>query len=183
MTFSSHFTIPGGGAQQWLRPLAGLLPVLAGVGLFVAVVAGSGAQTTDCVPPATTVCPLGLNRPEAAVLNDASIPHVWSVEVPFDTTFTVALTALQADFDLVITGPDGTVIAESHNPGTTDEVIEVLNAPGGSYRIQVTTPNGETSVLPYFIRAQLPPAPEVQPEVNPYDIAPPAEPLANPYNP
>jgi len=123
---------------------------------------------------------LGFNRPEAAVLNDASVAHNWALDVTDATSFTVSLTALQSNFDLVIKAPDGTVVAESHNPGTTDEVLEVLNAPPGTYMIQVTTPDGEVSVLPYFLRAQLPPPPDIRADVNPYDVLP-RDPAMNPY--
>jgi len=150
------------------------------MGLFVAVVAGTGAQFEDCLPPATNPCTLGFNRPESAVLNDASVAHLWALNVPNTTSFTVSLTALQSNFDLVIKAPDGAVVAESHNPGTSDEVLEVLNAPAGTYMIQVTTPDGEVSVLPYFLRAQLPPPPDIQPEINPYDALP-RDPTMNPY--
>jgi hypothetical protein len=182
MTLFSQLTHPHGDSRWWVHPLVGALPVLAGVGLFVAVVAGSGAQSDECLPPSTEGCILEFNRPATAVFLDASIPHVWTLNVPSDTSFTLTLTALQANFDLAIVGTDGATLAESHNPGTTDEVIEVLNAPAGTYSVSVTSPGGENSLLPYFVLVQLPAPPDVQPELNVYDTLPP-NPEVNPYNP
>jgi hypothetical protein len=182
MTLISQLIHPHGDSRWWVRPLAGILPAVAGVGLFVAVVAGSGAQSSDCLPPSREGCVLEFNRPATAVFLDASISHPWTLNLANSTSFTLSLTALQVNLDLAITAPDGSTLAESHNPGTADEVIEVVNAPAGAYTVRVTSPAGETSLLPYFLLVQLPAPPEPMPEMNSYDTVMP-NPELNPYSP
>jgi hypothetical protein len=163
--------------MQWsssvVSKLQATLPVLAGAGLFAGIVTASMAQRAQCTPPDPAGCLLEFGQVETMAFTDPSITHTWTVDVPDQMDFTVILRGAVVNLDLVAYGPDGSALAESRNPGATDEIIDVPAAAPGTYTVEVTSPEGLPNEQPYVIIARrgLTNAPPGEaPAVNPYDL-------------
>lgn len=92
--------------------------------------------------PATAV-PMAVNSELYALIGSAT-DHDW---FSFSTTSTaknikITLTNLPADYALQLCRPDGIPLANSNNPGTTDEIILYNPRKSGSYTIHVSGSGG-----------------------------------------
>ena len=113
-----------------------------------------GAHAQDaCAQPSASGCPMEIQTPVQAALNDATTTHNWLLNVTNDLNFTVALTNLYADFQLWVYGPDNSLLGLSNSPSTQDEVLTVGNIGTGTYWIVVDSPSGEASEEPYNLVA------------------------------
>ncbi len=147
------------------------------VGVFTtqwsAPATGALAQEA-CAQPSASGCPMELQTPVGAALNDATTTHNWLLNVTNGQDFTVALTNLFADYQLWVYGPDNSLLGLSNNPSTQDEVLTVSNIGIGSYWIVVDSPSGEASEEPYTlvvttVAAPAPPVPGATPStLSPY---------------
>ena len=126
--------------------------------LWRAPAPGAHAQEA-CAQPSESGCPMELQTPVGAALNDGTTTHNWLLNVTNDLNFTVALTNLYADFQLWVYGPDNSLLGLSNNPSTQDELLIIGNIGTGTYWIVVDSPSGEASEEPYTLVATAAPAP------------------------
>jgi hypothetical protein len=61
------------------------------------------------------------------------------------------LTDLPVDYDLHVYDAGGSLLGESTNEGTQDDVVDLPNADAGTYMIYVNSPRGDTSDEPYTL--------------------------------
>jgi hypothetical protein len=144
-----------------VRSLPTLAIVLAGIAAFTVGLSAvfwkapaSEAQAQEiCAQPSQTGCPMQLDIPVAAALNDPATTHNWLLNVITQNDLRIVLTNLPADYQLWVYGPGDSLLALSNNPGTQDEVVNVGFIGIGFYWIVIDSPSGESSELPYTLNA------------------------------
>jgi hypothetical protein len=106
-----------------------------------------------CTQPLDTGCPMQIDIPVTAALNDPTTTHNWLLNVIVQFDLRIVLTNLPADYQLWVYGPDNSLLALSNNPGTEDEVVNVGFIGVGYYWIVIDSPSGESSDAPYTLNA------------------------------
>jgi hypothetical protein len=104
----------------------------------------TGAEATDLVPGVTVTDPL----------DTSTDVDFWRLTVPTLSRVTVTLSALPADYTLSLRTADGSVIATSRRPGTSDESLSVWLEPG-SYLVRVIAVGRTSSPAPYALLANV----------------------------
>lgn len=135
--------------------------IIVGIAVFVAGLVASLSRGTgpgvhaqpDCVQPAESGCPLGLNNIVQASLTDATSTHNWLLEVPTGDDFILTLTSVPGDYDLTVYGPDSSLRGVAEGVGASDKMIQVGNIGVGTYWVTVSSPRGDASATPYTLIA------------------------------
>jgi hypothetical protein len=163
--------------------LMGGVLALAPVVLLLAV-GGAGPQVRPaladaCQQPADGGCPLELNQAVTAVLVDPNTVHTWRFTRTQAASVHIALTNLPVDYDLHVYAADGTLLGESTNEGTQDDVVDLSDAATGTYMVYVNSPRGEVDPTnPYTLEvAPVSAGGAAAPETTSSNLDPP---LANP---
>ena len=173
-------------SPSMVSKLQATLPVLAGIGLFAAIVTASMAQRAQCAPPEMAGCVLEFGQFETQWFTDPSIWHAWTIDVPEQMDFTVILRGMVVNLDMELYGPEEAFLAESRNPGMTEEVIDMPGAAPGTYTVWINSVDGVPSEQPYVVVARrgLTNAPARDGSaVNAYDLPSMTEaPAVNAYN-
>jgi hypothetical protein len=111
------------------------------------------AIADECIQPSDGGCPVELNQAVTAVLANASDVHAWRVVIGQVVPLHIVLTDLLADYDLHVYGSDGTLLGESTNEGTQDDIVDLPAAAAGRYIIYVNSPRGAVSTTSYTLAA------------------------------
>ena len=142
-----------------------ILIILVGLGAFAigltamlfrgtpSIARAQPAIPSDCAQPSDPGCPLTLEAPAQAVLNDPTVAHNWVVDIPEGLDFTVAVANLPADLEVWVYGPDGVLLVQSNRSGYQDEIVRVSNVGAGTYQIVVDSPAGDWGTDPYTVLA------------------------------
>lgn len=120
------------------------------------------APALECRQPSTDGCLIAFDSPVSAILGQVAQRHTWRLNLLERRVFTAVLSDLQADLDLRLYGPDGSLVASSLTVGMRAERATALDAEPGEYRLVVNSPSGQAGGAAYSLRASL--AREVAPE-------------------
>jgi len=143
-------------------PILVILVGVAAFGLGVATIffraptPGVRAQAiapSDCAQPNEEGCWISLEVPTQASPNDPTVAHNWLVDIPEGTDFFVAVANLPADLQVLVYGPDDSLLHQSNRPGYLDEIVHVANVGAGTYWIVIDSPAGDSSDEPYTLLA------------------------------
>ena len=154
-----------------------VLPILAGLGLFVFAIASSRSQPLDCAQPDPVGCPLPLDQPVANVMTGDTLIHRWLVQVPPSSdggmgNLWVTMPVPPADYDLYIAAEDGTIVGRSIEVGPVDDMVPLTNIPAGNYVAIVVSPRCEKSNVPYALVASASRPPALAPVAPATDLPP-----------
>jgi hypothetical protein len=150
-----------------------VLPLVAGLGLFVVAIASSRSQPLDCAQPDPTGCPLPLDQPVAAMMSGDTLVHRWQIQLPAGGDGTanlwVTLPAPPADYDLYVANGDGAIVGASRQDGPMDEMVQLSGLAPGTYTVVVVSGRCQRTTLPYVVRASSTQSPGLAPVAQPED--------------
>jgi hypothetical protein len=143
------------------RSISALAIPMVGIAAFAIGLLTSPGRATDlrvhaqdeCSQPSATGCPLEISVVVQAVLDSGMSTHNWLLSVTGFPDFAVSLIGLPGNYSLAVFMPDGSLAGTSNNPGLQDEFVGLAGAADGTYRIVVSSPNGDASLNPYTLFA------------------------------
>jgi hypothetical protein len=130
--------------------------------LVFVLVAGAAPQLRPaladaCQQPADNGCPVEMNQAVTTVLVDPNTVHTWRFTLIQPASVHLALTHLPADYDLHVYTGDGTLVGESTNEGTQDDMVDLSDTAADTYMVYVNSPRGEVDPThPYTLEVDVP---------------------------
>jgi hypothetical protein len=105
----------------------------------------------DCEQPSDSGCRVAMNKPVTAVIANSGDVHSWLLSLESAAPLHIVLSNLNAGYGLHVYGADGSLLGESANDGSHDDVVDLPQAGAGTYTINIDSPGGDISDQPYSL--------------------------------